>query len=91
MGWKLSLWIMQHALEVIVRRAPSVRGDNALFDGRPALPLRPMMHTEHVDNCISLRQSQQSAGDAARAVSAEPARARLPVHPVEDAKGGATL
>ncbi|CAK0894510.1 unnamed protein product, partial [Prorocentrum cordatum] len=91
MGWKLSLWPMQRALEILSRRAPGIEEANALFDRRPAPPLTPLIHTECVDNFVGFSQCQRAAGDAARAVSSELTRARFPAHPVEGTRGGATL
>eukprot|EP00959_Pyramimonas_sp_CCMP1952_P223813 4679881-Pyramimonas_sp.AAC.1 len=82
---------MQEILELHSRRVPGIGLHNALYDGRPAPPLHPLIHAEYLDNFVSLSQSLSAVQAAADQVSQQLSSAPLPVHPCESSVGGATL
>ncbi|CAK0878600.1 unnamed protein product, partial [Prorocentrum cordatum] len=92
MGWSVSLWICQTLNEHISSLVPGVSTHNLLVDRRPAPSLSDdFIHTEYVDNFVSLSRSVERAGDIARAVGRELNRVGLPTHEVEEGVGGQTL
>ncbi|CAK0905964.1 unnamed protein product, partial [Prorocentrum cordatum] len=92
MGWSVSLWICQTLNEHISSLVPDIGTHNLLVDRRPAPSLsNDFIHTEHVDNFVSLSRSVERAGDIARAVGRELNRVGLPTHEVEEGVGGQTL
>ena len=61
-------------------------------DGAPVPRItQGCIHTEYVDNFISLSRSQHAAERAATEVAAALSDAGLPLHPVEISQGGDTL
>ncbi|CAK0866833.1 unnamed protein product [Prorocentrum cordatum] len=92
MGWSVSLWICQTLNEHISSLVPGVSTHNLFVDRRPAPSLSDdFIHTEYVDNFVSLSRSVERAGDIARAVGRELNRVGLPTHEVEEGVGGQTL
>eukprot|EP00959_Pyramimonas_sp_CCMP1952_P019686 416076-Pyramimonas_sp.AAC.1 len=62
MGWSVSSWICPTINETISARVPDVTTRNLLVDRRPAPDLaRGFVHTEYVDNFVSLARSIQVA------------------------------
>lgn len=93
MGWTLALGVCQELHESIVEGCSGITDDNRFVDGRPSPDMRehPLIHTEYVDNFVSLSQAEAPARIAAVVAGAALNAAGLPTHDVEFSVGGDTL
>ncbi|CAK0830815.1 unnamed protein product, partial [Prorocentrum cordatum] len=92
MGCSFSLWICQTMLEGMALKAPQLSLANRFVDRRPVPQVSEgVIHTEYVDNAISLSTDLETAAAAASAVDSNLRAAGLPTHGVECSFGAVAL
>ncbi|CAK0856156.1 unnamed protein product [Prorocentrum cordatum] len=92
MGCSFSLWICQTMLEATALQVPQLTVANRFVDRRPVPGVTSdVIHTEYVDNALSLSTDPSVASAAAAAVDSRLRAAGLPTHGVECSFGAAAL
>jgi hypothetical protein len=91
MGWTHALWVCQQCHEHVVNTIESIPSSLRFHDGAPIPALRPLIHTEYVDNYVAISQVPGAAGASAREVERSLNERGLPTHAVEEGVGGETL
>ncbi|CAK0871377.1 unnamed protein product, partial [Prorocentrum cordatum] len=92
MGCSFSLWICQTMLEATALQVPQLTVANRFVDRRPVPGVTSdVIHTEYVDNALSLSTDPSVASAAAAAVDSKLRAAGLPAHGVECSFGAAAL
>ena len=91
MGWTHALWVCQQCHEHVVNTIESIPSSLRFHDGAPIPALRPLIHTEYVDNYVAISQVPGAARASAREVERSLNERGLPTHAVEEGVGGETL
>ncbi|CAK0887025.1 unnamed protein product, partial [Prorocentrum cordatum] len=92
MGCSFSLWICQAMLEATALQVPQLTVANRFVDRRPVPGVTSdVIHTEYVDNALSLSTDPSVASAAAAAVDSRLRAAGLPTRGVECSFGSAAL
>ena len=91
MGWNQALWVCQISHQKVVDAIQSIPPHLRFCDGKPAPAMRPFIHTQYVDNFVSLSQEPGVAAVVTRSVESALNDRGLPTHPVEHEVGGDTL
>ena len=91
MGWTLALQVCQELHETVAERVAAVRPDNRFYEKWLIPRMRPLIHTEYVDNFVGLSNGEESSREVACQVQSALQAAGLPTHDVVVGRGGATL
>ena len=91
MGWNQALWVCQISHQKVVDAIKSIPPHLRFCDGKSAPAMRPFIHTQYVDNFVSLSQEPGVAAVVTRSVESALNDRGLPTHPIEHDVGGDTL
>ena len=93
MGFSLSLWLCERVSVGLSLTVDGFTPGNMMLDHAPVPVIsdHPFVHTEYVDNIITLSTSPDVGAPACTAVRETLVGAGLPCHDVEHSKGGSTL